>query len=122
MNLSRINQTKLLYYAAISWTVAIFIGCSMPGDGLPYEVSNRDKLIHIGIFLIFGFLWRWLGYRVIIVLLSGAIYGFLIEVWQGVMPINRSYDLYDALADTVGTLLGIGLADLMKIVISRKSH
>jgi VanZ family protein len=113
------NLTKLLYYAAISWTVAIFIGCSMPGDGLPYEVSNRDKLIHISIFLIFGFLWRMLGYRVLVVLLAGAVYGFLIEVWQGVMPINRSYDLYDALADTVGTILGIGLAELVKRVISR---
>jgi VanZ family protein len=116
------NQTKLLYYAAIGWTLAIFIGCSMPGDGLPHDVNNNDKLIHISIFLLFGYLWRRLDYRVVVVLLAGAVYGFLIEVWQGVMPINRSYDLYDALADAVGTLLGIGLADLTKIVISRKSH
>ncbi len=116
------NQTKLLYYAAIGWTVAIFIGCSIPGDGLPYEISNTDKLMHISIFLVFGFLWRWLGYNALVVLLAGVVYGFLIEVWQGVMPINRSYDLYDALADTVGTILGIGLAGVLKIIVSRKTH
>ncbi|MDB5240646.1 MAG: hypothetical protein JWP57_1271 [Spirosoma sp.] len=116
------NRSKLLYYAAIGWTLAIFIGCSLPGDGLSYEITNRDKLIHVSIFLIFGYLWRMLGYRAIVVLLAGAIYGYLIEVWQGVMPINRSYDLYDALADTIGTILGIALAELMKRITSPKTH
>ena len=51
------------------------------------------------------------------VLLAGITYGLLIEIWQGVMPINRSFDLYDALADTVGTIIGIGLAwAMMKLL------
>lgn len=112
------NQTKLLYYAALGWTVAIFIGCSIPGDGLPHALTNRDKLMHVGIFLLFGYLWRRLGYGVWGVLLGGVAYGLLIEIWQGIMPINRSFDLYDLLADTVGTILGIGLAGVLKLVVS----
>nr|WP_235985498.1 VanZ family protein [Spirosoma utsteinense] len=100
----------MLYYAAIGWTVAIFIGCSIPGDGLPHAFTGKDKLMHVSIFMLFGFLWRQLGYSVWKVLLAGVAYGLLIEVWQGIMPLNRSFDLYDALADTVGTLIGIGLA------------
>jgi VanZ family protein len=113
------NQTKLLYYAAIGWTIAIFIGCSIPGDGLPHAFTSRDKVMHIGIFLLFGFLWRQLGRTIWWVLMAGAAYGMLIEIWQGVMPINRSFDLYDALADTVGTLLGIGLAEVVSRVVRK---
>ncbi len=74
--------------------------------------------MHVGIFLLFGSLWYWVGYRAWVVLLAGAIYGLLIEIWQGVMPINRSFDLYDILADAVGTILGIGLAWLTKTVVT----
>jgi VanZ family protein len=107
------NRTKLLYYAAIGWTVAIFIGCSIPGDGLPHALTQSDKVMHLGIFLLFSILWRLAGYSSWRVIGAGIIYGMLIEVWQGVMPLNRSFDLYDALADTVGTLIGIGLVWLM---------
>lgn len=114
------NRTKLVYYAALGWTVVMFIGCSIPGSGLPSALTNRDKLLHVGIFLIFGFLWHRVGYRAWAVLLAGAAYGLLIEIWQGVMPINRSFDLYDALADTAGTALGIGLAWVMQTVRAGK--
>lgn len=113
------NRVKLLYYAALGWTVAIFIGCSIPGDGLSHAFTSRDKLLHVGIFLFFGYLWRRVGYGAWGVLLAGAGYGLLIEIWQGVMPINRSFDFYDILADTVGVVLGIGLAWAAKKVVRR---
>ena len=114
------NRTKLLYYAAVGWTVAIFIGCSIPGDGLPHAFTRSDKVMHLGIFMLFSILWRLAGYGVWRVLLAGALYGFLIEVWQGVMPLKRSFDMYDALADTVGALLGIAIVWLAGKVV-RKS-
>ena len=113
------NRTNLLYYAALGWTLAIFVGCSIPGDGLPHALTSGDKLMHIGIFTLFGYLWRRVGYSVWSVLLAGLIYGLLIEIWQGLMPINRSFDPYDALADTVGTALGVALAWGVKKVVNR---
>ncbi len=114
------NPTKLLYYAALGWTIIMFIGCSIPGDGLSDTFTSQDKVLHIGIFGLFGYLWYWVGYRVWIVLVAGAVYGLLIEIWQGVMPINRSFDFYDILADAVGTVVGVGLAWLTRIVITSR--
>ncbi len=104
------NLKTLILTAAIAWTIIMFIGCSLPGEDVPESISNRDKLTHIAIFAAFSFLWRLNGQSVVKVLLAGILYGALIEVWQAVMPINRSGDLADAIADTVGVCVGILLA------------
>lgn len=104
------NLKKLILLAAIAWTIIMFIGCSLPGEDVPESISNRDKLTHIAIFAAFGFLWRLTGQSAGKVLLTGILYGVLIEIWQAVMPINRSGDLADAVADTVGVCIGILLA------------
>jgi VanZ family protein len=56
-------------------------------------------------------LWRLLGHRAWQVLLAGVLYGFFLEVYQGVMPINRSFEIADGLADTVGTVIGVLVAE-----------
>ena len=103
----------LLRYAAIGWTIAIFVGCALPSDRIGIDLSGRDKIIHTAIFLLFGLLWRLLGYRAWQVLVAGLFYGFALEIYQGVMPINRSFELADGLADTVGTFVGVLLAEGM---------
>jgi len=107
---SVLNQSRLLVYAAIGWTVAIFIGCFLPSNGLP-DLTNKDKWLHFAIFALFGFLWRIAGRSTWWVVGVGTAYGYGIEVIQGLATfLHRSYDLYDALADAIGTLLGVGLA------------
>jgi len=71
-----------------------------------------DKVQHICIFIAFAWLWVRAGRSVWWVLVAGAVYGMGIEVFQGVMPIKRSFDWYDGLADVVGTLIGVGLAQI----------
>lgn len=105
-----LTQTRLLLYAAIGWTVAIFIGCLLPSNGLP-DLTNKDKWLHFGIFALFGFLWRLTGRSTGWVIGVGIAYGYGIEVVQGLATfLHRSYDFYDALADAAGTLIGVGLA------------
>ena len=99
---------------AILWTVAIVVACLVPGNELP-EVTllpfSPDKLVHLAMFLGFGGLWmavdprHWLRVAV-----AGAVLGIGIELVQGALPIGRSADPLDALADLVGLGLGIGLA------------
>ena len=122
MNAPVMNRAKLLHYVALGWTLIIFVGCSIPSNGISHAFTSKDKLLHVGIFLLFGYLWRRAGYSVWSVMLTGATYGLLIEIWQGIMPFNRSFDLYDALADTVGTALGIGLVWVVAIVVSRRKE
>jgi len=108
-----LNRYRIMQLLALGWSLAIFIGCSLPGNGIP-DLTNKDKWIHAGVFVGFGLLWRLSGRSAGWVITAGIAYGYLIEVYQGVMPfIHRSYDLYDALADAVGTVLGVGLAWLV---------
>jgi VanZ family protein len=110
MNAPLASKTKLIYYMALAWTIIIFIGCSLPGNELPDLSSGRDKWTHIAIFLPFGLLWRAAGRSNVWVLIAGIVYGSLIEIWQGIMPIGRSCDLLDAVADAAGVVVGLAVA------------
>lgn len=117
MNLTS-TQSRLLFYAAIGWSVVMLIGCLWPSSGLPTDLTIRDKWLHTAIFIGFGFLWRLTGRSTGWVIGVGLAYGYFIEVVQGLATfLHRSYDLYDALADALGVLIGVGLAlILLKVV------
>ena len=95
------------------WSVAVLVACSIPGDQLvtpPFELLSSDKLAHVVLFAGVGGLWTWARPdRVGLVLLGGVLFGVGIEVWQGLLPIGRSPEAADAVADAVGLVLGVGL-------------
>jgi len=111
-----IPRQSVFFWLAIGWTVAVFVACSWPSSGIPNSLSNNDKWGHVAIFLIFGALWLWAGGKPAQVIWAGIAYGMMIEIWQGIMPIGRSFDWYDGLADAVGVILGVGLALLARRV------
>ena len=100
--------------AAVVWTVAILAACSVPGPALPQTPGlplSVDKWVHVGMFLGFGALWSLAAPgRAWTVLAAGLAYAVAIEVWQGALPIGRSPDPYDAVADAVGLVAGLALA------------
>lgn len=111
------NVVKLSRIAAIVWTIIILIGCTTPGPNVPVGMTLHDKVMHVIIFVPFAFLWRLSGRGMVWVLLAGLGYGILIEVIQGVLPIHRSADVEDALADFVGTVVGAGLGRAVQRVV-----
>jgi VanZ family protein len=93
-----------------------FIASSIPGPYVPLPpVWNLDKVLHSGEYLLLGLLVARLlgraapGLTVALGLLAatglGSAWGALDELHQLFTP-NRSADVCDWLADTVGTLLG----------------
>ena len=104
---------------AMLWTLLIFIGCFTPAKELPkVDVPLIDKWVHFVLFGGFSFLWlcafpaRTLS-RYLTILLCGIALGALIEVLQGVfVSLGRSCELMDAVADSIGALLGIGIFSL----------
>ncbi len=98
---------------AIIWTLGILAACSIPGKDLP-DISfySFDKIAHFVVFAGFGWLWmgalespptRRTGY----VLASGLAYAALTEVYQGLLPYDRTPDLNDALANALGLLTAV---------------
>ncbi|MBN8824232.1 MULTISPECIES: VanZ family protein [unclassified Spirosoma] len=104
----------LARWLAIIWTIIMLIGCLTPHDDLPEELlSWSDKLLHVLIFAPFTLLWALAGFPMGRVLIAGILFGALIEVLQYILPINRSGDLIDLLADSLGAVVGIGIAWLI---------
>lgn len=109
-------------FLAVAWTLGILVACLIPGSQitppsfLPFSI---DKWVHLLMFVGFGALWTTgrLG-RAWTVFWAGTAYGIAIEILQGLLPIGRSPDVLDALADVVGLGLGIGLVVLFSRRIS----
>ncbi len=74
--------------------------------------SSREKIANVGLFLPLGLLAVRLWPRPLIVLAALATLTFGIELWQAL--IGRGGDAVDVLHNTVGALVGIGIARLWK--------
>lgn len=111
-------QLKLFRYkwVAVSWLIFISILFVLPGSAFPKEnfftKIHFDKWVHIGLFFILVYLWR-SAYEgkpmgsIIFILVFSLTYGFAVEFVQENWVPNRSFDLYDVLADMSGAVLGI---------------
>ncbi|GAB3692922.1 hypothetical protein GCM10027592_12280 [Spirosoma flavus] len=112
--IERLNDVVLMRWLAIVWTVVMLWGCLTPHQELPSTLLTvSDKAMHVAIFVLFAFLWQRAGYSLPVVLVVGIFFGAFIEVMQYVLPINRSADWLDLLADSIGAVLGVFLAWLV---------
>jgi len=113
-----INNFLSNKYLATTVTVIIFILCTWPSEHLPLTQSLNDKTAHFIAFAGWAFCWQCAfgNYKRTIIL--GILYGILIEFWQGILPesFHRSFDWYDALADSIGVIIGIVLWRLKALV------
>ncbi len=96
---------------ASGWTVLIIVSLSIPGSNLPSSsLLEFDKLIHFTLFFVLTGLWLAARSEARIdrgLVILGLILLFAIgsEYYQELMPIGRTAELRDALADSVGALL-----------------
>ncbi|NET33617.1 MAG: VanZ family protein [Cyanothece sp. SIO1E1] len=105
---------KLSTILAAVWTALILILCSIPGNELPsVQIVSLDKFIHAGLFAVFAILWLRdrpkSPQRIKWVIIGGIAYGILTEFYQDWFTVGRSADPLDAVANTIGLVLGIGL-------------
>lgn len=105
---------KRAKYAAVMWTLLIFIACFIPGNEIPdIHVPLADKWVHFILFGGFTFLWLLVSpgiqrNKFFFISLTGGIFGWLIEELQGLLSfLGRAKDLYDIYADALGALLGV---------------
>jgi len=96
-------------FHAVLWTSILMVGFSIPGQTLhSFSLTSPDKFAHFGGFMVLAILWlRVHPTSAVRIIVYGALFGILVEVYQHVMPIGRSFDIYDALADFGGLLVGV---------------
>jgi hypothetical protein len=100
---------------AISWFIIMNVLFVLPGSALPksgwFNVVQLDKWVHVGLFAVLVFLWcsafTPLFKKIRMVLVVAIAYGLLVEIVQKNWVPNRSFDLYDVLADAAGSMLGL---------------
>lgn len=113
---------KLLrfYTPAILWIILILVLCTLPGNDIPsnsfLDRIHFDKFVHFGLFggivlfLSLGIYWqkKYISNSTLwFLVLIAAGYGLAIEFIQKYWAINRSFDMYDLVADTLGAIAGI---------------
>jgi VanZ family protein len=120
---------KSARFIAILWTLLILIGCFTPGKEIPkIDVPFIDKWVHLVMFGGFTFLWLCarpiINARSLIVLLLITVgLGTFIELIQGLLSfLGRSMEFMDAVADSVGGILGIGLFCILAAITKPKEH
>ena len=96
------------------WAAVIYVESSIPGHAFPSTPPGTDKLVHITIFFILG----WLSHRAFthqsselvskmslyLTQVVTILYGFSDEFHQLFVP-GRTADMYDMAADAVGGFL-----------------
>jgi VanZ family protein len=117
---------------AWAWTVVILALCWIPRAYLgsvehspkPFFVPNFDKVVHLGIFAVFAFLWMRVGSssrRGWWVLLAGVALAVVSELGQDLPIVNRDANLADGLADTLGVIVGLMAFGLFRKLLEKRA-
>lgn len=106
------------------WALLILILCGIPGRDIPHisflELLSFDKFVHAGIFFVLillvtrgfelqtTFLTLQTNAKLVAFVLC-VVYGGLLELMQEAVFEERSADVYDFIANSFGSLLGLFL-------------
>ena len=102
----------------ITWLVIILVLSFVHGNRIPeieFTFFEIDKLVHFIIYFILAILMCFAFYssknepfskRIVIIVATGILLGYFIEVIQGNFIKNRFFDVFDILANSSGTILG----------------
>jgi len=101
---------------AITYFIFISVLFFLPGTAFPEGnwmlTIDFDKFVHFCIFSGLVFLWRSafdspMSNFSAVIFLGALLYGFLVEIIQLNWVANRSFDLLDVVADSLGSLMGL---------------
>ncbi len=107
---------------ALSWALLIFALTLMPGRYIPpvniWDLANIDKVVHLVLFFVLMILttcgfarqYRFHQLRLHSIVTAFCLcitYGLLLEIIQGTILTDRHFDLFDAMANSIGCVLGI---------------
>ncbi|MCC7301554.1 MAG: VanZ family protein [Bacteroidia bacterium] len=106
----------LSYKWATLWASLIFVLCAIPGRDLPdadwMRLFRLDKWVHAGMFIILLLLATAEHHRrtkhslSLMWAVAGTLYGLGLELMQELVFTERSFDIFDSVADAAGAWMG----------------
>lgn len=108
-----IKNKHLIYFFFSIITLATLLLTLLPSEQLgQHRLFQFDKLGHFLLFFSWTLLFGLLSFskqgiektRIITVFFIGSLFGVSIELFQIVLPYGRSADIYDGVADIIGSL------------------
>jgi glycopeptide antibiotics resistance protein len=108
----------LLFLVALLWTGIVSYFCLVDSSEIPtINIPNLDKCIHTFFHLVFTFVWFLFFSRqfqmdaiwkpLICAVVFSFVFGIAIEVLQNLITTSRTADVFDVVANTVGTIVAI---------------
>ena len=111
---------------SILWATLILVLCLMPGKDLPsITIWEFDKVVHFTLYILLS-LMMYYGWKkqhsftslhrhtFIKILAITFAYGFAVEIMQEFFTNDRHFDIFDALANSIGAVAGSLLAIYFK--------
>ncbi len=107
---------KSLFFFAVIWTVLITILSLITVEGMKSDIAlaHKDKIVHFVFYFIFVLFWfsvKKTGSNLKkisrTVFLWAVGYGMLMELLQNLLTDNRTADVLDVLANTLGALVAL---------------
>ena len=110
-------NNKTYFFIAILWTCfvsTLSLITISPEIGKSFVFDLNDKYVHFAFYYVFVIVWFWFLIKTKfaknaknIALITAILYGIIIEICQGAFTTLRNPDVYDVIANTLGTLTGI---------------
>jgi len=128
-HIKRLSEPKTILFIGVIYTLLITGVFLLPTTKITLiNISYLDKLAHVLIHWAFSFIWLWYFFlndkchisvkMVFVTLLMCFFYGILIEVSQHCFTATRKFDLYDIVANGIGSLMGLLFFQIVKYKIN----
>jgi VanZ family protein len=102
---------------AVLWLIITFILLTLPGSDIPksdfFDLVYFDKWVHTGMFGLLMILWSYpfiktenaTQKKMLLISVLIIIYGILMEFVQKYFAVERDFDVFDMIADSIGVLV-----------------
>jgi VanZ family protein len=116
--IKKLSEPKYLLWIGVCYTFIITLLFFTPASDIPkLEILLFDKIVHVVIHGLLSGIWLWYGFRydqnhfssktVFVVLSICFCYGLFIEAFQHWFTLTRTFDVFDVVANAIGSLLGL---------------
>lgn len=116
--IKKLSGPKAFFVAGLVYTFIITVAFLSPAADVPkVSIPYLDKVFHVLVHGVLSYIWLWYAFSsdkyhislktVIVVLVLCFSYGIAIEAAQHWFTASRQFDLFDVLANGIGSLLGL---------------